>query len=259
MQVRDVVYSVNQQYIASAAQADKYRVEPSFKLQGSYRNMNKLAEKISPVMNEAELQQLITDHYLGEAQLLTTGAEENLLKLAELRGALTPAQAERWAQIKRDFLRNKAMGADDADVGGRVVAQLADIASGLQAMRDEDPVAVTVAPDPAPWPEMLALLERMAAQRTPDAGTPTQSPLDGLPETFRAAIAPLVESLQASHAQQNALHDALLQLADALRNGVPVNAATTPATPRKARPLTEEERKFNQELRKLKFSDEDNK
>jgi hypothetical protein len=38
--------------------------------------MNKLAEKISPVMNEDELQQLISDHYLGEAQLLTTGAEE---------------------------------------------------------------------------------------------------------------------------------------------------------------------------------------
>lgn len=128
LRVRDVVYRVNQQYIASAAQDDRYRTEPPFRLQGSYRNMNKLAEKISPVMNEDELQQLISDHYLGEAQLLTTGAEENLLKLAELRGVLDDTQAQRWAQIKRDFLRNKAMGADDSDVGGRVVAQLADIA-----------------------------------------------------------------------------------------------------------------------------------
>ncbi|MCL8395892.1 AAA family ATPase, partial [Pseudomonas aeruginosa] len=100
LRVRDVVYRVNQQYIASAAQDDRYRTEPPFRLQGSYRNMNKLAEKISPVMNEDELQQLISDHYLGEAQLLTTGAEENLLKLAELRGVLDDTQAQRWAQIK---------------------------------------------------------------------------------------------------------------------------------------------------------------
>ncbi|HLL48670.1 MAG TPA: AAA family ATPase, partial [Longimicrobiaceae bacterium] len=134
MRVRDVVRRVNQQYIASAAQADAYRTEPAFRLQGSYRNMNKLAEKISPVMNDAELQQLVSDHYLGEAQLLTMGAEENLLKLGELRGLLTLEESSRWEQIKHDFLRNKAMGADDADVGGRVVAQLADIAGGLKAM-----------------------------------------------------------------------------------------------------------------------------
>lgn len=114
MQVRDVVLKVNQQYIASAAQADQYRSEPPFKLQGSYRNMNKMAEKISAVMNDAELLQLIADHYQGESQLLTTGAEENLLKLAELRGNQSPEQAERWAQIKRDFLRNKSMGGSDA-------------------------------------------------------------------------------------------------------------------------------------------------
>ncbi|HOZ25149.1 MAG TPA: AAA family ATPase, partial [Thermomonas sp.] len=114
LQVREVVFKVNMQYIASAAQADKYRVEPPFKLQGSYRNMNKLAEKISPVMNDAELRQVIADHYLGESHLLTQGAEENLLKLGELLGRMTPEQQSRWAQIKADFLRNKAMGADDA-------------------------------------------------------------------------------------------------------------------------------------------------
>src|SRR5690606_25817033 len=84
--IQEIVLKINQQYIASAAQDDKYRVEPSFKLQGSYRNMNKMAEKVSAVMNEAEMMQMIADHYLGEAQLLTTGAESNLLKLAELRG-----------------------------------------------------------------------------------------------------------------------------------------------------------------------------
>ena len=79
--IQELILKVNQQYIASAAQDDRYRTEPQFKLQGSYRNMNKMAEKISGVMNEAELQQLIDDHYLGESQLLTNGTEENLLTL----------------------------------------------------------------------------------------------------------------------------------------------------------------------------------
>ena len=46
--IRDVVLKVNKQYIASAAQDDKYRTEPAFKLQGSYRNMNKMAERSQP-------------------------------------------------------------------------------------------------------------------------------------------------------------------------------------------------------------------
>ena len=132
--VQDVVLKINQQYIASAAQDDKYRTEPAFKLQGSYRNMNKMTEKISAVMNDEELLQMIEDHYLGEAQLLTTGAEDNLLKLAELRGNMTDAQQDRWSQIKSDFLRNKAMGGDDGDTGNRVVAQLSDLVSGLDTL-----------------------------------------------------------------------------------------------------------------------------
>ncbi|MDK7224719.1 AAA family ATPase, partial [Proteus mirabilis] len=66
--LRDVILKVNQQYIASAAQSDKYRTEPAFRLQGSYRNMNKLSEKVSAVMNEKEIERLLDDHYLGEAQ-----------------------------------------------------------------------------------------------------------------------------------------------------------------------------------------------
>jgi len=133
--IQDVVLKINKQYIASAAQNDKYRTEPSFKLQGSYRNMNKMSEKLSAVMNESELMQMIQDHYLGEAQLLTMGAEDNLLKLAELRGNMTEEQSARWTQIKRDFLRNKAMGGDEGDVGGKVVAQLADLVHGLQDLK----------------------------------------------------------------------------------------------------------------------------
>ena len=133
--IQDVVLKINKQYIASAAQNDKYRTEPAFKLQGSYRNMNKMSEKLSAVMNNDELMQMIQDHYLGEAQLLTSGAEDNLLKLAELRGNMTEQQAARWEQIKRDFQRNKAMGGNEGDVGGKVVAQLVDLVTGIKDLK----------------------------------------------------------------------------------------------------------------------------
>ncbi|ERL56379.1 ATPase involved in DNA repair [Psychrobacter aquaticus CMS 56] len=135
--VQEVILDVNQAYIASASQDDKYRVEPIFKLQGSYRNMNKMTEKLSAVMNDNELNQLIDDHYLGESQLLTQGAESNLLKLGEMRGVLTEEETERWAQIKADFLRNKAMGGEDGDTGARIVAQLVDLASGFNAISSQ--------------------------------------------------------------------------------------------------------------------------
>lgn len=132
--IQDVILQVNQAYIASAGQDDNYRTEPAFKLQGSYRNMNKMTEKLSSVMNQAELNQLIDDHYLGEAQLLTKGTESNLLKLAELRNVMTTEQAERWQQIKADFMRNKAMGGDSNDTGNRIVAQLVDMVNGFGAI-----------------------------------------------------------------------------------------------------------------------------
>ncbi|MEX0424870.1 DNA repair ATPase [Providencia rettgeri] len=134
IKLRNVVLKVNQHYIASAAQSDKYRTEPAFRLQGSYRNMNKLSEKVSSVMNNDELERLLDDHYLGEAQLLTTGAEENLLKLAELRGTLTEKDAARWQQIKKDFMRNKSLGGDNTDIGDRVVGQLASLVESVQAL-----------------------------------------------------------------------------------------------------------------------------
>lgn len=135
LKIREIVFKVNQQYIISAAQSDKYRTEPPFKLQGSYRNMNKLAEKVSSVMNEQELNQVIYDHYLGEAQLLTSGAEENLLKLAEIRNVMTKEQKTRWEQIKKDFVRNKALGGDDIDTGARIVTQLADLVQSVQSLK----------------------------------------------------------------------------------------------------------------------------
>jgi len=132
LKIRDVILLVNAQYIKSASQADKYRTEPPFKLQGSYRNMNKMAEKVSSVMNDEELALVIADHYLGESQLLTGGSEENLLKLAELRGIQDETQQKRWQQIKADFRRNNAMGGDDTDGATKVVGKLHELVESVQ-------------------------------------------------------------------------------------------------------------------------------
>jgi len=251
LRVRDVVYRVNQQYIASAAQDDRYRTEPAFRLQGSYRNMNKLSEKISPVMNDAELQQLVSDHYQGEAQLLTTGAEENLLKLAELRGLLQGADLERWQQIKRDFLRNKAMGADDADVGGRVVAQLADIASALQL----PPPAAVAEAEPAPWPALLSALERLSAARAEPVpvAAPPAAPVvapalaEPLASGLQAGLAPLLQLLGDSHQQQVRTGETLALLAGWVRQQMESGPAPrVSARPRRA--STPEERALDEAL-----------
>lgn len=130
LQIQSVVLRVNQQYIASASQADAYRTEPPFKLQGSYRNMAKMAEKVVAVMTPAEVEALIDDHYIGEAQTLTVGAEENLLKLAELRGTLSGAELQRWQAIKQEFVRRQSLGGDDS-VGMKVVNQLSQLTSHL--------------------------------------------------------------------------------------------------------------------------------
>ncbi|HWM05835.1 MAG TPA: AAA family ATPase, partial [Actinophytocola sp.] len=135
LRVQQVVLANNKAYIASAAQADASRTEPPFQLQGSYRNMNKLAERIVPVMNDVELEALIDDHYLGEAQTLTAGAESNLLKLAELRGRLTADRAARWAEVKAGYLREKALGGSGDDPLTRAVGAvglLADRVAGVE-------------------------------------------------------------------------------------------------------------------------------
>jgi hypothetical protein len=135
--VRDTILQVNLQYIRSAAQEDAYRTEPSFKLQGSYRNMNRIAEKVLPLMTHNEVRELIIDHYENESQTLTTGAEANLLKFKEMEGIFTEDEAARWAQIKKDFNKNKLLGAaGENDPLGRVVAQLTMFNDGLESIKD---------------------------------------------------------------------------------------------------------------------------
>ena len=136
IQVRDVVLRVNREYIDSAAQADDYRTEPPFKLQGSYRDMNKIAERVAPIMNPSELTVLINSHYENQAQTLTTGAEANLLKFHELTSQLEAEEAERWSEIKRTFQRNLLLGsAAGDDQFGQLIAQLTTFSEGLHEIR----------------------------------------------------------------------------------------------------------------------------
>jgi len=134
LRVQRVVLANNQAYIASAAQSDASRTEPPFLLQGSYRNMNKLTERIVAVMNDDELDAVIDDHYLGEAQTLTSGAEANLLKFAELRGTMTAEQARRWAEVKAGYLRARALGGDADDPMSRAVGAVGLVADGVRAV-----------------------------------------------------------------------------------------------------------------------------
>lgn len=135
--VRDTILQVNLQYIRSAAQEDAYRTEPSFKLQGSYRNMNRIAEKVLPLMTHDEVRELIIDHYENESQTLTTGAEANLLKFKEMENILSEDETTRWIQIKKDFNKNKILGAaGENDPLGRVVAQMTMFNDGLDAIKE---------------------------------------------------------------------------------------------------------------------------
>ena len=148
--VRDVILKVNLEYIRSAAQSDEYRTEPAFKMQGSYRNMNRLAEKVLPIMNDEEVEALILDHYEQESQTLTTGAEANALKFKELLGIQNEEEQARWTEIKKTYKRNQLLGsADGSDPVGRVVAQMTTFSEGLEGIKSTIEQAVTRQPDQA--------------------------------------------------------------------------------------------------------------
>ncbi len=134
--VRNIILKVNTEYIRSAAQADDYRTEPPFKLQGSYRDMNKIAEKVLPVMNDKEMETLMLTHYQNEAQTLTTGAEANMLKFKELYEVITKEEKSRWEDIKESFCRNnkmRSMGEDSQ--AAHLIMQMEEIAKGLLGIK----------------------------------------------------------------------------------------------------------------------------
>ena len=134
--VRDVVLTMNQAYIRSAAQSDDYRTEPLFKLQGSYRNMNRIAEKVVPVMNDLEVERLIQSSYQQDAQTLSRDSESNLLKFAELLGTLTPAEQRRWNDIKKTFVeKSRLKGLSGEDSTAQFLSSLLGLKDGLESIR----------------------------------------------------------------------------------------------------------------------------
>ncbi|MDG2025702.1 MAG: hypothetical protein P8J50_01190 [Acidimicrobiales bacterium] len=134
LRIQQVVMAVNQAYIESASTDNDHRTEPRFQLQGSYRNMNRLAEKVLPIMNEDEIEQLLDDHYLGEAQTLTTGAEANLLKLTLLRDTMTSEQDARWEELPGAFQRTQLLGGADDDPMVKVAGPVSGITEQLREL-----------------------------------------------------------------------------------------------------------------------------
>lgn len=135
--VRNMVLKVNKEYIASAAMSDDYRNEPPFKLQGSYRNMNKLIAQIQPILKDNEVTQIVLNHYQNESQTLTTGAEANMLKLKELIGILSEEETKRWNEIKKTFVKNKTLkGLGENDRMSQIVALLAQFGDGLEGIKE---------------------------------------------------------------------------------------------------------------------------
>lgn len=166
IRVRKVLLQVNALYIQSAAQADEYRTEPAFKLQGSYRDMNKIAERIVPVMNDAELETLIYSHYENQAQTLTTDAEANLLKFAEISGRMNAVQKQRWESIKHIYKKNLLLGAaaQSDDKVSQVIAQLSTFSEGLYELRNALDRGVSQMVDSMEDPKHMAI-QNLAVQQ----------------------------------------------------------------------------------------------
>ncbi|MDM1554044.1 MULTISPECIES: DNA repair ATPase [Chryseobacterium] len=135
--VRNMILKVNKEYIASAAMSDEYRNEPPFKLQGSYRNMNKLIAQIQPILKKNEVIQIVLNHYQNESQTLTTGAEANMLKLKELIEVISEEEKARWEEIKKTFVKNKTLkGLGESDRMSQIVALLAQFGDGLEGIKE---------------------------------------------------------------------------------------------------------------------------
>ena len=128
---------VNASYIKSAAMDEQNRLEPAFKLQGSYRDMNKLVAKIVPIMNNKELEVLLLSHYENESQTLTSAAESNLLKYKELADLLTSDEKQRWKNIKATFVKNnKLKGLGGTSEMAQVLTQMMQFSENLEGIQE---------------------------------------------------------------------------------------------------------------------------
>ncbi|HAP77121.1 MAG TPA: DNA repair ATPase, partial [Acidimicrobiaceae bacterium] len=129
LRVRDVLLKVNAAYIASATMDSAMRGEPAFLLQGSYRNMARIAQRILPVMTPAEVDTVVADHYRAESQTLAAAAGWNLLKLREVIGTATEADVAELAELRARWRETNVAG----DPLAAMANALGEIASALAA------------------------------------------------------------------------------------------------------------------------------
>jgi hypothetical protein len=178
--------------------------------------MNKLTEKVVAAHTDAEIESLIDDHYAGESQTLTTGAEQNLLKLADMRGRLTPDGAIRWEEIKKGFVRVKMMGGKDDDPVARVTGALGTLGSQLdgigktltQAVAQSNAPAQTVAKE---LNKLHAALTTLASrelmvkvERDPAIAELLAQQLSTVETSLAPLVRALVESLSEAGSQSKA-------------------------------------------------------
>src|SRR5690606_18456381 len=137
VKVRKVVLQANAAYITSAAMEDAYRTEPPFKLQGSYRDMNKLVDKIDAIMNDDEVNALLLSHYQNETQTLTSAAEANLLKYKEMTNTINDEEKTRWESIKETFVKNnKLKGFGNKNEMAQVLQQMMEFTSHIEGIKE---------------------------------------------------------------------------------------------------------------------------
>jgi hypothetical protein len=219
--------------------------------QGSYRNMNKLTEKVVPVMNDAELESLIDDHYLGESQTLTTGAEHNLLKLAELRGKMTPVQAARWDEIKRSFGRVQVSGGSDADPVTRLTGHLSMLTERVEGVgtviAKSFADAAQNVPETAPPTDFGPMFDRVDRAIEAFAASSTRNE-DATPAGERAVVV-LAQQFAAIAHRLDRLNEAIRTLrTEAAAAGAPAAAAVPAALPAQAADITAYLGKLDQTL-----------
>jgi len=196
--IRDVVLRVNQQYISSAAQQDEYRTEPAFKLQGSYRNMNRLAEKVFPVMTDDEVDNLVLDHYYNESQTLTTGAEANILKFKEMMAVQSQDEEDRWDKIKGEFNRRQSLsGIDDSDEIGKILAQLSGFNANMGQIRTALEKGV-----PRGLEGIAAAMAKVSEAKTGPDLAPLIEAIKGMETGSATDLKPVVEAIKGATAKQ---------------------------------------------------------
>jgi len=173
-------------------------------------------------MDEGELDALLRDHYRGEAQTLTTGAEENLLKLAELLGSLSKEERTRWQEIREEYVRRKKLGGDDADGSQRIANTLLDISRAVDGLRAQSETTQILKKGLAALVKSVGELEPSITIAAPDTTAFGES-LKEMKELYDNALLPLITAnyrkMKLDHSiweDVKRMHEALRKLENAI-------------------------------------------